>query len=300
MTKDLAYEVGRVYDNLPQALTYYNNADQYAKSYFSLRNLTRSYNLDSLKEKIDQAANKLVVRHLLEIRQLNLRFLDIGGARGNRLLDIESIFGKPLDKYLVDIDELSVDKARQRGIKAIQVDLNGHLPYPDSYFDAVSLMWVISCLPPNRINNLIYETHRILKPDGVFFIVDEKYGVFSGDEDYYKNVLKPLGYARETFFAGIFEPTGIIGSPKEAPESILEASDRNPAYRLVSLPFAIHLIQLEQLKQETKNYFDFKNVYLFESANNDQLGQVLSSDIIEIEQRYKNAWGVFLSILIKK
>lgn len=300
MIDSSSYEVGRVYDNLPKANIYYADAGKYASDFFRLRNITHSNSLDSIKETVDKTANELVARHMLGCNGFGFRFLDAGGATGNRLIDIENLLGGKLEKYVVDIDALSVEKATQRGIQAKQNDLTSRLPYPNGYFDAVSLMWVLSCVPQDRQVSLISEIHRILKPGGIFYLEDEKYGVFSGDEDYFENVLKPLGYTRETFFAGIFEPSGLNDSyTSNAPESILDASDRNPAYRLITLPLAIHLIRFDKLKKTTSKCFNLESAYLMESMDEEQLGNVISSDPMEIEQLYENSWGIFLTIMRK-
>ena len=84
------YEVGRVFDNLPYPGTYYADADKYASDDFRLRNVTHLDSLDSIKDAVDGTTNDMMARHIPVSNGSGFNFLDIGGANGNRLPDIEN------------------------------------------------------------------------------------------------------------------------------------------------------------------------------------------------------------------
>ena len=97
-----------VYDNIPPAHEFFPNIDQYARDYFRLRNITYSEGPDRIKDAADNTANGLIANHLRVYAKQGLKLLDIGGANGRKILDIEKRLGTILEKYIFDIDSGSV------------------------------------------------------------------------------------------------------------------------------------------------------------------------------------------------
>lgn len=98
---------------------------------------------------------------------------------GGRLLDVGCWNGYFLERvreaelyrelHGVDMVEEGVAAARAKGLRAEQVDLNRDtLPFPDAYFDAVTLLAVLEHLfDPYAV---IREIHRVVRPGGDFII----------------------------------------------------------------------------------------------------------------------------------
>jgi SAM-dependent methyltransferase len=73
------------------------------------------------------------------------------------------------------IDRISEDVAAEwakRGIHLVYQDLEQdcHLPYPDAYFSAVTMLAVFEHIAPHRLVELLKEVHRVLQPDGVYIM----------------------------------------------------------------------------------------------------------------------------------
>jgi len=73
------------------------------------------------------------------------------------------------DVYGVDIDEVALKKAEDRGVKVFKTDLNSDpLPFKDGFFDVVLMEEVIEHL--TNPDNAIREAHRVLKAGGAFLL----------------------------------------------------------------------------------------------------------------------------------
>jgi ubiquinone/menaquinone biosynthesis C-methylase UbiE len=295
------YEVGRVYDSIPPASKFYSNIEKYASNYYRTRNRTYSESLDPIKNTVDDIGDELIVHYMKTDARQGLKFLDVGGATGKGILSIEKRLCIELEKHIMDIDRVSVDEATKRDIHAIQGNVIDGLPYDKETFDAISLRWVLSGIPPDKRKGLIAEINRVLKPKGIFYLEDEKYGEFAGDKEFFEEILKPLGYDKGTLFIGIFESTGLESQiPKDVPKSILDASDRNPAYRLISLPMGATPLQLDRVEQMVDGFFNLEKVYFIGAFDEQRVGRVISTDKTEIKTRYQNTAGILMAILNKK
>lgn len=92
------------------------------------------------------------------------RFLDIGCYDGT----VSCLFGSVLkarEIYGIDISGKALEVARERGIKAYELDVDGEfLPFEDNFFDAIFCGEVIEHLfDPDH---LLDEIYRVLKPEG--------------------------------------------------------------------------------------------------------------------------------------
>lgn len=92
------------------------------------------------------------------------KLLDVGTERGTTA---EKLVKMGFDVTAVDVDKLSVQKARKRGIKAFQIDVQEEaLPFQARYFDTVWAGEIIEHLIDPL--NFFSEVRRVLKDDGVF------------------------------------------------------------------------------------------------------------------------------------
>lgn len=107
---------------------------------------------------------------------------------GERLLDIGCWGGEgtlatgALEKYRevhgVDITEVSVDRARERGIRARVVDLNREpLPYDAAFFDCVLMLAVLEHVMDPYF--ALREIRRVLRPTGTFVVAVPNAASFS-------------------------------------------------------------------------------------------------------------------------
>ncbi|MEW6332470.1 MAG: class I SAM-dependent methyltransferase [Pseudomonadota bacterium] len=105
--------------------------------------------------------------------QPNHKVLDV--CAGTNVIGISLLKKQPeLDVYAVDrsvaMQEVGRDRARRHGIpnKAIICDVH-RLPFPDNYFDVVTLQWATRHL---RVIDVFSEINRVLKPGGHFHHCD--------------------------------------------------------------------------------------------------------------------------------
>jgi SAM-dependent methyltransferase len=71
------------------------------------------------------------------------------------------------------VDRISEEAAAEwakRGIHLVYQDLerDWHLPYPDAYFSAVTMLAVFEHIAPHRLVELLTEVRRVLQPGGVY------------------------------------------------------------------------------------------------------------------------------------
>ena len=128
-------------------------------------------------------ANRFATLGLLD--WLRERFLDTVAVQpSQRVLDVcagTNVIGiglkrrePTLDVYAVDrsaaMQEVGRESSRRLGfeIKSTICDVHG-LPYPDNYFDVVTLQWATRHL---RAMDVFSEIHRVLKPGGHFYHCD--------------------------------------------------------------------------------------------------------------------------------
>ena len=96
------------------------------------------------------------------------RILDIGCWGGESTVKM-GVFQKFRKVYAVDLPIESVNKAKERGMKAFRVDLNKEkLPFDNNYFDTVTCLAVLTQV--FDLYSLIWEIYRVLKPGGDLII----------------------------------------------------------------------------------------------------------------------------------
>jgi methionine biosynthesis protein MetW len=96
------------------------------------------------------------------------KLLDLGCGNGEFTVKL----GKDLsvsDIYGVDISDEAIRMSKEKGVKAIKVDLEAEkLPFPPKFFDLVAAIEVIEHL--RYPDNMLAEAWRVLKPGGYFVI----------------------------------------------------------------------------------------------------------------------------------
>jgi SAM-dependent methyltransferase len=283
------------------AETYFPTMDQVAKDFFTLWNRIP---LTERHKKVIDTVDGLIAEDITSYAERRLKFLDVGGSNGSRILDIERRLPFGLEKHLIDIDGDSVAEAKERRIKALQLDVGQKIfPYEDETFDAVSLFWVLEHMHPDRHNHVIEEIYRVLKPGGILYLQDDIYGDNLGYKQAFEFGLKPKGYEEGTFFLGIFEPTGRESRfPEEIRQLIHSASDADPAYKLLRRMYG-RAFSLSTLEKTTCSHFgDPEGIHLIELHDSQRAGTILASGKEDVK-RYRRAqkeWAVFLAVLKKK
>jgi len=94
-------------------------------------------------------------------------FLDLGCSNGKFSMEFATIIGAK-EIYGVDIDELALTEAEERGIKVVKADLNSRIPLPSGFFDVIlSNQTMEHLINPD---NLLEEVYRLLKPGGYLYL----------------------------------------------------------------------------------------------------------------------------------
>lgn len=106
-----------------------------------------------------------IIEKMLRNNGSTHRFLDIGCYDGKLSLYFSSILNTK-EVYGVDKSKKAVASAKEKGIKAYELDLDEeNLPFEDNYFDTILCGEVIEHLfDPDH---LLDETYRVLKDDGL-------------------------------------------------------------------------------------------------------------------------------------
>lgn len=100
------------------------------------------------------------------------RVLEIGCGTG-RVLSLSDVE----EKYGVDISEFAVKKARSKGIKAQQIDIDSQdLPFRSNYFDGVLIIETLEHLF-DPVHTLA-EANRVLKNKGVLIVASPNIGYY--------------------------------------------------------------------------------------------------------------------------
>jgi len=120
--------------------------------------------LDSSSVRLQNKILKILSAMSLEVKN----YLDIGCNDGSFTVKIaETIQAENI--YGVDIAEVILKKAREKGIKTFKVDMNYEkLPFPNEYFDFISAVDVIEHLV--NTDNFLGEIQRTLKTNGLLLV----------------------------------------------------------------------------------------------------------------------------------
>ena len=165
----------RVTGRSMHANDYFPRIGQVASEFFPLRShipLTPTHN------SVIPAVHREIAGDMQEYATNGLKFLDVGGSSGGRVLDIEGrLKGVKLGKYIVDVDKRSVDEARTKGIDARQLDLTQErFPFESETIDSAFSGWTFEIIPLHFHGHVAGEIHRVLKPGVRFYFQDYKYG----------------------------------------------------------------------------------------------------------------------------
>ena len=134
--------------------------------------LTSSGSLTILSEELELGTRILsLLNEKLEFKE---RLLDLGVGYGFMTYVVKESL-KFKEAYGIDIDNERLSVAQKRGVNVIQKNIeNDPIPFPDEYFDLVIIMGTLHHL--KFFDNILSETRRILRPNGVLLIPDTNMG----------------------------------------------------------------------------------------------------------------------------
>lgn len=96
------------------------------------------------------------------------KILDLGCGDGSFTIEIAKYIGSSI-VVGVDISDHALNKAKEKGIDVVKVDLeSGSLPFRDNCFDLALAIEVVEHL--KTVDDLLLETYRILKRGGLFIV----------------------------------------------------------------------------------------------------------------------------------
>ena len=105
------------------------------------------------------------------------KVLDLGSGPGHHALYLQQ---QGLDVLCVDLSSKMVLRCRQQGLCAIRNDMED-LILPDKFYDGVWSYAALLHVPKVRVDGVIDQIHRVLKPEGVLSIsFKEKGGSWEG------------------------------------------------------------------------------------------------------------------------
>ncbi len=107
------------------------------------------------------------------------KVLDVGCGTGDLTLTAKKYAGASGSAYGIDASPAGVDIAREKAKRSgsevvFEVGLIEKIAYPDAIFDVVISRLVIHHLPDDLKCQGFKEIYRVLKPGGLFFLVDFK------------------------------------------------------------------------------------------------------------------------------
>ncbi|MBI2542031.1 class I SAM-dependent methyltransferase [Candidatus Woesearchaeota archaeon] len=294
---------GNVYDlaRYEQATGRSMHADEYfkrigkiASEFFPLRS---QIPLTPMHNSVIAGVNREIAGDMQEYAAEGLKFLDVGGSSGGRILDIENrlkqLKGVGLEKYIIDVDRRSVDEAKAKGIDSRQLDLTKErFPFGDGTIDSAFSGWTFEIIPPYGHGHVAGEIHRVLKPGGKFYFQDDKHGESEVRSEHYNNVLKPRGYNPGTFFYGVFEVPPDFKPQKTG--SIHPTSDRDPSSKLIGEPMYGKGFSLDEIKKLADGRFGIEKALLINRADE------ITGSGEEDFRKFADDWAVFLAVLRKK
>jgi len=103
---------------------------------------------------------RIKIMNLLE-QFFNGKILDAGCGYGRWTMRFKDVIG-------IDVDTERLKQARKNGIKALHMNLNRKLKFPDKYFDTVLCSNVLEHLESPY--GTLKELHRVLKNNGTFIL----------------------------------------------------------------------------------------------------------------------------------
>ena len=122
-------------------------------------------------------------------------------------------------KVGIDIDEKELKKAKRYGIQTIKHDLNKPILLKDGSFDNIICVEVLEHI--FNFQNVLDESYRILKPDGVFIVGVPYHGLLKNIAVAFANHEK---HYIDTLHVKFFTPSRLRKSLKSAGFKIIEES----------------------------------------------------------------------------
>ncbi len=139
--------------------------------------------------------------------------LEVGAGTGQ-----DSLFFKEngIEVTAIDLSDEHIKHCIERGIHGIVMDFY-HLEFPKNSFDSIYSLNSLLHVPKNDLSLVLKEIHRVLKPNGIFFL-----GVYGGRE--FEGINEKDNYEDKRFFSfyhfedykwGLSQYFEIISSDKE-------------------------------------------------------------------------------------
>lgn len=111
---------------------------------------------------------RIIIEKIRELLPSKPSYLDIGCGDGSLTIKVANIIGAS-EVYGVDVDEGALAKASERGITALNCNLDEEpLPFSNNRFDLVTAFEVIEHL--NNPQNALREAFRVLREGGIIII----------------------------------------------------------------------------------------------------------------------------------
>lgn len=107
---------------------------------------------------------KKIMDSYLDPKRQKIKILDIGCGTGSNI-NFLSKFG---EVYGVDNYKLAIDYCKRKGYKNIKLSQAYKLPYPNSYFNIITMLDVLEHIEDDK--KALMEAKRVLKKDGLIVI----------------------------------------------------------------------------------------------------------------------------------
>jgi len=111
---------------------------------------------------------QLVLRTVYKYNIRGERLLDVGGGTGELTIEIAKAV-KAREVHIIDIEQQALAKAKEQEFHTYALDASrDYFPFPDDYFDIVTLIETIEHLQDP--DHCLIEVKRVLKPGGIFIV----------------------------------------------------------------------------------------------------------------------------------
>jgi SAM-dependent methyltransferase len=159
---------------------------------------------------------KLEIEHFQKLVPMNARILDYGTGYGRTLKQLQdlcytSLYGIEISEQMINASKLLCPIANIHKYDGKDTKLL------DSYFDAVILLGILTCISENQNQlNTIKEIYRIMKPGAYLFVSDF---LINNDE---RNIIRYKGFEDKYKTYGTFELENALTLRHHSKEWIME------------------------------------------------------------------------------